>query len=325
MKVCIFGAGAIGGYLGVQMARAGHDVSLVARGPHLVAMRENGLRLQIEGRELVERIPCSDDGSRFGPQDFVVVALKAHSIPSAVPSLLPLLDDATTLVTASNGLPYWYFDVPGVPFQGLTLQSVDPDATQRTRLGVARTVGCVVYPATEIIAPGVIRHEHGRKFPIGEPDGSTTPRIERLRALFTSSGFDAPIRVDIRDEIWLKLWGNLGFNPVSALTRATIDVVVTDAGTRRVLLAMMEEARAIGERLGLRLRVGAERRLAGAEALGPHKMSMLQDLECGRTMEVEALVGVIRELAAVTGVPVPTVDVVHALVSLLAHTSAAHE
>jgi 2-dehydropantoate 2-reductase len=323
MKVCIFGAGAIGGYLGAQMARAGHDVSLVARGPHLAAMREHGLRLQIEGRELVERIACSDDSSRFGPQEFVIIALKAHSIPAAVPSMLPLLDDATTLVTASNGLPYWYFGVPGVPFQGLTLQSVDAGGVQRTALGLARAVGCVVYPATEIIAPGVIRHEHGGKFPIGEPDGSTTARIERLRTLFTSSGFDAPIRNDIRDEIWLKLWGNLGFNPVSALTRATIDVVVTDPGTRRVLLAMMEEARAIGERLGLRLRVSAERRLAGAQALGPHKMSMLQDLECGRTMEVEALVGVIRELGTVTGVPVPNVDIVHALVSLLARTSAA--
>jgi len=183
-----------------------------------------------------------------------------------------------------------------------------------------RAVGCVVFPATEIVAPGVIRHEHGGKFPIGEPDGSRSARIEALHDMLESAGFEAPIRADIRDEIWLKLWGNLCFNPVSALTGATIDVVATDAGTRAVCLAMMREAQAIGERLGLRLRVDAERRLAGAAALGPHKMSMLQDLERGRPMEIDALVGVLQELGRVTGVPTPAVDIVLSLIRLRARS-----
>jgi len=321
MKVCIFGAGAIGGYLGIQLARAGVEVSLVARGTHLAAIRRNGLRLQINDQESVERIRCTDTPAELGPQDYVFITLKSHSISAAVPSMLPLLGDTTTIVTASNGLPYWFFDIDGIPFQGLTLASVDPGGVQRTRLGSTRAVGCVVFPATDIIAPGVIRHEHGGKFPIGEPAGELTPRIERLQEMLAAAGFDAPIRSDIRDEIWLKLWGNLCFNPVSALTGATIDVVATAPGTRGVLLSMMEEARAIGERLGLHLRVDAERRLSGAAALGPHKMSMLQDLERGRPMEIEALVGVIKELGQVTRVPTPIVDTVHALIELRARVA----
>ncbi|HEY7787195.1 MAG TPA: 2-dehydropantoate 2-reductase, partial [Casimicrobiaceae bacterium] len=288
MKVCIVGAGAIGGYIGVQLAKAGIDVSLVARGAHLAAMRENGLRLLIDGQEILARIPCTDDPSELGRQDLVIIALKSHSIPDAVDSMLPLIGEHTTIVTASNGLPYWFFDVAGVPFQGSTLDSVDGEGRQRERLGVQRAVGCVVFPATEIIAPGVIRHEHGGKFPIGEPNGQRTPRIERLHDMFTAAGFDAPIRDNIRDEIWLKLWGNMCFNPVSALTSATIDIVATDPGTRAICLSMMREMQAIGDRLRLHLRVDAERRLAGAAALGPHKMSMLQDLERGRSMEIES-------------------------------------
>jgi 2-dehydropantoate 2-reductase len=318
MKVCIYGAGAIGGYLGIGLARAGVDVSLVARGPHLAAMREDGLRLLIDGREQVERVRCTDAPATLGVHDFVIITLKAHSIPAAVPAMLPLLGADTTIVTASNGLPYWFFDVPGVPFQGLALASVDPGSRQRTQLGFARAVGCVVLPAAEIVAPGIIRHEHGNKFPLGEPDGARTPRIEALHAMLTAAGFDAPIRSDIRDEIWLKLWGNLCLNPVSALTGGTVDVIATDPRTRDVLLAMMREAGAIGERLGLRLRVEASRRLDGAVALGPHKMSMLQDLERGRPMEIDALVGVVRELGRATGVSMPTIDVVHALVRVLA-------
>src|SRR5487761_2718080 len=323
MMVCIFGAGAIGGYIGHRFGRAGIDVSLVARGPHLAAMRRDGLRLLIDGSEEVQRVRCTDDPAALGPQDYVIIALKAHSIPGAVDSMQPLLGDDTTIVTSSNGLPYWYFDVPGVPFHGLELASVDPGSRQRRVLRPEGAVGCVVFPATEIVAPGVIRHEHGGKFPVSDPGGRRTPRIERLHAMFEAAGFDAPIRSDIRDEIWLKLWGNLCFNPVSALTCATIDVVATDAGTRAVLLSMMHEAEAIGTRLRLRLRVDAERRLTGAAALGPHKMSMLQDLERGRPMEIEALVRVILELGRATGVPTPVVDVVHALVDLRARTAAA--
>ena len=318
MKVCIFGAGAIGGYLGVGLAQAGIDVSLVARGAHLAAIRANGLTLRIGADEKTVRVPASNDASRFGAQDFVIIALKAHSIPGAVESMRPLLRDETTIVTASNGLPYWFFDVDGVPFQGTTLPSIDADGTQRRLLGSRRAVGCVVFPATEIVAPGVIRHEHGGKFPIGEPSGARTARIEQLHDMLEAAGFEAPIRSDIRDEIWLKLWGNLCFNPVSALTGATIDVVATDPGTRAICLAMMREAEAIGAKLGLRLRVDAERRLAGAAALGPHKMSMLQDLERGQPMEIDALVGVVAELGQLTTVPTPTVDVVLSLMRMRA-------
>jgi 2-dehydropantoate 2-reductase len=321
MKVCIFGAGAIGGYLGVGLANAGIDVSLVARGAHLAAMRKDGLRLQIDGEERVARVPSTDNAAELGPQDFVVIALKAHSIPDAVDSMLPLLGSETTIVTAANGLPYWFFDVDGVPYHGTTLASIDPGGKQRERLRSERAVGCVVFPATEIIAPGVIRHEHGGKFPIGEPTGERSPRIERLHGMLEAAGFDAPIRADIRDEIWLKLWGNLCFNPVSALTGATIDVVATDPGTRAICLSMMREAQAIGDRLGLRLRVDAERRLAGAGALGPHKMSMLQDVERGRPMEIDALVGVVQELGRLTGLPTPTVDIVLSLIRLRARSA----
>jgi len=318
VKVCIYGAGAIGGYLGVGFAESGVDVCLIARGAHLAAMRANGLTLQIGREEKTVRVPCSDDARQFGTQDFVIIALKSHQIPDAAESMMPLLGDDTTIVTSSNGLPYWFFDVEGVPYQGRTPPSVDPGGKQRRYFGSNRAVGCVVFPATEIVAPGVIRHEHGGKFPIGEPNGSRTERIERLHQMLEQAGFEAPIRDDIRDEIWLKLWGNLCFNPVSALTGATIDVVATDPGTRAICLAMMREARAIGERLGLRLRVDAERRLAGAAALGPHKMSMLQDLERGRPMEIDALVGVIAELGTLTSVPTPTVDLVLSLIRLRA-------
>lgn len=321
MKVAIFGAGAIGGYLGAEFARAGIDVSLIARGAHLHAMQQHGLRLRMAGEERVTRVRATDRPQDLGPQDYLIIALKAHSIPGALEAMQPLIDDRTTIVGASNGLPWWFFDVPDVAYHGLALESVDPGGAQRRQLGYPRSVGCVVFPATEIVAPGVIHHEHGGRFPIGEPDGRRTPRIEALHELFVAAGFEAPIRSDIRDEIWLKLWGNLCFNPVSALTCATIDVVTADPGTRAVLISMMDEAAAIGTRLGLKLRVDAERRLAGAAALGPHRMSMLQDLEQGRPMEIEALVGVICELGRATGVPTPIVDAVHALISLRARNA----
>ena len=313
MKVCIFGAGAIGGLLAIQLARAGAEVSLVARGAHLAAIRAKGLRLLIEGSERIERLPCSDDPAEFGPQDYLIIALKAHDIPATVDAMQPLLGPQTSVVTASNGLPYWYFH-GNVPFAGTKLETIDPGGRQWRILGPARAIGCVVFPAAEIAAPGVIRHEHGRKFPIGEPDGARTPRLERLRELLVAGDLDAPIRTDIRDEIWLKLVGNVCFNPISALTLATIDVVTTDPGTRAVCAAMMLETKAVGERLGLHLRVEITRRLDGAAALGPHKMSMLQDLERGRSLEVEPLVGVVHELGRLTGVPTPTVDTVLALI-----------
>ena len=314
MKLCIFGAGAIGGFLGVQLASSGAEISLVARGAHLAAMRADGARLQIDGAERVARLPCTDTPAELGVQDFVIIALKAHAISDALPSIAPLLGPDTTIVTASNGIPYWYFHVAGVPHGGSLLNSVDPGGLQWRALGSQHVIGCVVLPASEIVAPGVIRHEHGRKFPIGEPDGRRSPRIENLRAIMIAGGLDAPICDDIRDEIWLKLCGNVCFNPISALTLATLDVIAVDPGTRALCQTMMEEAKAVGQRLGVRLRVDLARRLDGAAAVGAHRMSMLQDLAHGRSLEIEPLVGVVQELGRLTGVPTPTIDVLLALV-----------
>jgi 2-dehydropantoate 2-reductase len=314
VKVCVFGAGAIGGYLAVELARTGVDVSVVARGAHLAAIRESGLRLLIGAESRVARVACSDRPSDLGKQDYVIIALKAHAIAGAVESMTSLLGSQTCIVTASNGLPYWFFSAGESALSGAEVESIDPGGLQRKLLGPERAIGCVVFPATEVVAPGVIQHEHGNKFPIGEPLGQSSERVERLHQALVAAGFDAPIRADIRDEIWLKLWGNLCFNPISALTLATIDVVAGDPGTRAICRSMMMEMRTIGERLGLRLRVDLEKRIEGARGLGPHKMSMLQDLEHGREMEIEPLVGVVQELGLLTKVPTPTVDVVLALI-----------
>jgi 2-dehydropantoate 2-reductase len=314
LKVCIFGAGAIGGFLGVQLASSGAEVSLVARGAHLAAMRAEGLRLQIDGIERVARLPCTDTPAELGVQDFLVIAMKAHDITAALATMAPLIGPGTAIVTASNGLPYWYFHVADVPHSGTLLDSVDPGGAQWRALGKQPTIGCVVLPATEVVAPGVIRHEHGRKFPIGEPDGRHSSLSDDFREIMAAGGLEAPVRDDIRSEIWLKLCGNVCFNPLSALTLATLDSIVGDPGTRALCQAMMEEARDVGQCLGVTLRVDLSRRLDGAAAVGPHKMSMLQDLEHGRSLEVEPLVGVVQELGRLTGVPTPTVDVVLALI-----------
>jgi 2-dehydropantoate 2-reductase len=315
LKVCVFGAGAIGGFVGAELSRVSDvDVSVVARGAHLAAIRESGLRLLIDGEERIVHPRCTDDPVELGVQDYVIIALKAHQISEAVESMRPLMGERTCVVTASNGLPYWYFYGADAVATGTTLESVDPGGTQWRVLGPERAVGCVVFPAAEVVAPGVIQHEHGKKFPIGEPDGQKSARIEKLHSILTDAGLDAPIRSDIRDEIWLKLWGNLCFNPISALTLATVDVIASDPETRAICKAMMAEASAIGERLGLHLRVDADRRIDGMAALGPHKMSMLQDLERGRSMEIEPLVGVVQELGRLVDVPTPTIDVVLALI-----------
>ena len=314
MKVCIYGAGAIGGYVGAQLAIAGADVSLVARGPHLKAMRENGLKLRIGGEERVAKVTCTDDPAELGAQDFVFVSLKAHSIPGVVDAMQPLLNDNTSIVTAVNGIPYWYFYRHGNEFEGTTLQTIDPGARQWTALGPERAIGCIVYPATEVVEPGVIQHVYGDKFPLGEPSGEQTERVQQLSKMMESAGLRAPVMDNIRDEMWLKLWGNLSFNPISALTHATLDVITTTPGTRAVAKAMMLEGQAIAERLGVKFRVDVERRINGAGAVGAHKTSMLQDLERGRAMEIDPLVAVVQELGVLTGIPTPTIDTVLALV-----------
>jgi len=314
MKVCIYGAGAIGGYLGVELARAGADVSLVARGAHLAAMRKDGLRLLIDGEERVAHPRCTDEPSELGPQDYVIVTLKAHQVSGVLDAMQPLLGPDTAIVTAYNGIPYWYFHRHGGRLEGTVLDSIDPDARQWRLLGPERGIGCIVYPATEVVAPGVIRHDYGDRFPIGEPSGQSTPRIERLSALMTDAGFRAPVLDRIRDEIWLKLWGNVCFNPISALTHATLDIIASDPGTRALSRQVMRETQAIAEQLGVQFRVDIERRIDGAGAVGAHKTSMLQDLERGRPMEIDPLVTVVQEIGQLLGVPTPTIDTVLALV-----------
>ena len=324
MKVCIYGAGAIGGYLGVQLSRAGADVSLVARGAHLAAMKANGLKLLIDGEERVERLRCTDDPSELGPQDYVFVSLKAHAVPGVVDAMQPLLGNDTGVVTAVNGVPYWYFYKHGGALEGSTLESIDPGGKQWRGLRPERAIGCIVYPATEVVEPGVIQHVYGDKFPIGEPSGERTDRVERLSELMGAAGLRAPVLDRIRDEMWLKLWGNLCFNPISALTHATLDTIASDPGTRGVAKAMMLESQAVAERLGVRFRVDAERRIDGAGAVGAHKTSMLQDLERSRPMEIDPLVTAVQELGRLADLPTPTLDTVLALVQQRARIAGLH-
>ncbi|GLU31633.1 2-dehydropantoate 2-reductase [Trinickia caryophylli] len=321
MKICVYGAGAIGAYMGARLAEAGAEVSFIARGPHLAAMQKNGVRVRTEEGERTVNVRSTSDPGELGEQDYVVVALKAHSVPGVVEAMQPLLGPKTAIVTAVNGIPYWYFHRHGGEFEGTTLESVDPGGTQWVRLGPERAIGCVLYPAAEIVEPGVIRHVYGKKFPIGEPGGERTPRILALQEAMTAAGFDAPIRDDIRDEIWLKLWGNLCFNPISALTHATLDVLTSHPGTRAVSKTMMLEAKSIADRFGVHFRVDVERRIDGAGAVGAHKTSMLQDLEHGRPMEIDPLLTVVQEMGRLVGQPTPTIDTVLALIKLREQTA----
>ncbi len=313
MKICIYGSGAIGGYLGVRLHQAGAEVSLVARGAHLAAMRENGVALIVGEEKTVVHPRCTDNPAELGPQDYVIIGLKAHSVPGVVPNIQPLLGPETAVVTAVNGIPYWYFYGTGGAFDGRVLDSVDPGGAQWYGFGPQRAIGCVVYPATEVVAPGVIQHIYGDKFSLGEPDGSKSERVVALSRMMEAGGLRAPVLDRIRDEIWLKLWGNLCFNPISALTHATLDVICSDPETRAVAKAMMLEAKAIGDRLDVHFRVDVERRINGAGAVGAHKTSMLQDLERGRPMETDALLSVVQEMGRMVEVPTPTIDIVLAL------------
>ncbi|MGH6968936.1 MAG: 2-dehydropantoate 2-reductase [Stellaceae bacterium] len=314
MKICVFGAGAIGGFLGAKLARAGATVSLVARGANLAAIRADGLKLRADGRETVVRLPATDDPAELGPQDYVIVTLKANQIEAALDRFAPLLGPETAIVTAVNGIPYWYFHRHAGEWENRAVASVDPGRRQWTLLGPERAIGCVVYPATELVAPGVVEHVYGDRFPLGEPSGEISRRCQRLSAVFAAGSLKAPVLDNIRDEIWLKLWGNLCLNPLSALTGTTLDVLCSEAGTRDIARAMMREAQAIAERLGVRLRVDLERRLDGARKVGAHKTSMLQDLERGRPLEIDALVTAVQELGRLVEVPTPTLDVVLALI-----------
>ena len=316
MRICIFGAGAIGGYMGAKLAQAGAEVSLVARGPHLAAMQADGLRLIEEGTETVVPVRASSDAAELGEQDYVIVTLKAHSVPGVVDAMSPLIGAETCVVSGVNGVPWWYFHKHGGDLEGTRLETVDPGGRQWDGFGPDRVLGCVVYPAAEVIRPGVVRHVEGNRFSLGEPDGSKSERAQALSKALTAAGLKAPVRPRLRDEIWVKLWGNLSFNPISALTHATLDVLCTDPGTRAVAKAMMLEAQEIAERLGVKFPIDVERRIDGGAAVGAHRTSMLQDLDAGRPMEIDALVASVQELGRLTGVATPAIDTVLALVAL---------
>jgi 2-dehydropantoate 2-reductase len=291
-------------------------VSFVARGPHLAAMQANGVRLQVDGEEHTVKVRCTNNAAELGPQDYVIIALKAHSVPGVVDLMPPLLGPDTAVVTAVNGLPYWYFHEHGGEFAGTTLQSVDPGGKQWNVLGPERAIGCVLLPAAEISEPGVIKHVYGKKFPIGEPNGKITPRLQAFHDIMAAADMEAPMRENIRDEIWLKLWGNLCFNPISALTHATLDVLTSDPGTRALSKAMMLEAKDIGDKIGVNFRVDVEKRINGAGAVGAHKTSMLMDCEAGRPMEIDPLMSVVQEIGRLVKVDTPMIDAVLALIKL---------
>jgi 2-dehydropantoate 2-reductase len=321
VKLCVYGAGAIGGYLGAALAKAGVEVSLVARGPHLEAIKTRGLTLRTEAGETTVRLAATEDPATLGPHDYVVIALKANSVPAVVERMRPLLGRDTAVVFAVNGVPWWYFyKLPG-PWENRRISSVDPGGTQWDVIGPERAIGCVVHPACEVTAPGVVQHIDGNRFDLGEPDGSASERCKTLSAAMVSAGLKAPVRPRIRDDIWLKLWGNLSFNPISALTGATLEQIARDPGTREVARRMMLEGGAIAEKLGVRFAVGVDRRIEGAAAVGAHKTSMLQDLERGRAMEIDALVTAVAELGALVGVPTPAIDLVLGLVRLRARVA----
>jgi 2-dehydropantoate 2-reductase len=314
MKVCVFGAGAIGGYMATALVEGGADVSIVARGPHLAAIKDKGLRIQIGGQEKSYSVQASDNASDLGEQDYVIIALKAHSVPPIVEKLSPLIGSKTAIVTAMNGVPWWYFHDLAGDYQNKQLETVDPGGKQWSLLGPERAIGCVVYPACEIEEPGLIRHIDGNRFTLGEPSGEKTDRATAISKAMIAGGLKAPVRPKIRDEIWVKLWGNLCFNPVSALTGMTLEEMATEPTIRALCRSMMLEAQEIGEKLGVRFAIDVDKRIDGAKAVGAHKTSMLQDLELGRPMEIDALVTAVQEMGQLVGTPTPNIDTVLALV-----------
>jgi 2-dehydropantoate 2-reductase len=314
LKICVFGAGAIGGYIGTKLALAGADVSFIARGANLAAIEQNGIKLLSEGQTLVARPPVTDKAEELGPQDYVVIAVKAHGLLGAADSIQPLFGPQTTLIPAINGVPWWYFYKLSGPYENARLKSVDPQGQLWEKLPPSRVVGCIVYPATELVEPGVIEHTYGNRFEIGEPDGSKSDRAVTFSEVMIRAGLRCPVRPRIRDNLWIKLWGNLSFNPICALTMSTLGVVARDPGTRSVARAMMLEAQAVAEKLGVRFPIDVDARIAGAADVGEHKPSTLVDLERGRPMEIEPLLGAVVEMGKLVGLATPTCEVVLALV-----------
>ncbi|HEX5416909.1 MAG TPA: 2-dehydropantoate 2-reductase, partial [Chloroflexota bacterium] len=320
MKFAIVGAGATGGFLGARLARAGEDVTLIARGAHLAAMRSGGVRVISSAEEFVAHPTCTDDLGAAGQADVVVLTVKAHSLAPIAPALRESLGPETVVITAQNGIPWWYFYKEGGRLEGTRLHTVDPDGVLFESFEANRIVGCVVWPATRLVAPGVVEHVEGTRFTLGELDGSKSERCRAIAAALIKAGLKSPISAQIRREIWLKLLGNVAFNPLSALTRATLVEIASHPDTRAVARAMMEEADSVARALGIQLEIGIDQRLAGAEKVGEHKTSMLQDVESGRPLEVEALVGAPVEIGQLLGLPLPHLQTIYACTKLLDET-----
>jgi len=322
VKIAIIGAGAIGGYVGVKLALAGEDVTFIVRGANLEAIRKKGMKLIMhDGTEhIAANVKATNNYAEAGPQDLVILAMKAHQVEAVANELPKLFGPDTAVVTMQNGIPYWYFHNHGGPFEGSQVHSVDPSGIQSKMIPAQRVIGCVVYPASELVAPGVVKHIEGDRFPVGELDGSTSERVTRISECFSKAGFKAPVLDNIRSEIWLKLWGNLTFNPISSLSHSTLVDICQFPLTRELAANMMREAQEVAHKLGIEFRVTLDKRIAGAEKVGKHKTSMLQDIEAGRAPEIDALVGSVVELGRLTQTPTPHIDTVYALVKLLAKT-----
>ena len=324
MKYTIVGAGAIGGYLGAKLAMAGEEVTFIARNKNLAAINSRGFRLLLpDGSEQhASSVRAVQNPADAGAQDVVLLTTKAHQVRDLLPGLRALFGPDTMVVTMINGVPWWYFQRLGGAFDGRSLASVDPDGSLASGIEVERLIGSVVYPAAELVAPGVVKLIEGNRFTLGELDGQRTPRIEALSKSMMAAGFKAPVSRDIRAEMWVKLWGNLSFNPISALTHATLEDICRFPLGRDLAARMMTEARAVGEKLGVEFKISLEQRIAGAEAVGAHKTSMLQDVEHGRALELQALLGSVVELARITDTPTPTIDAIYAATALLGKTLA---
>ncbi|MEC9376404.1 MAG: 2-dehydropantoate 2-reductase [Pseudomonadota bacterium] len=307
-KICIYGAGAIGGYLGIQLIKTESNVSLIARGPHLDAMKKNGLTLKIGGIEKNISIKCTDKPNELGPQDYVIIAMKAHSVENILDEISPLLGPDTTIVTAQNGILWWYFYKLKCPWENHRLKSTDPKGNIWNTLDPKRTIGCVVYPSCEIVEPGIIQHIEGNRFMLGEPDGNKSNRVVELSKIMQDAGFKAPVRKNIRKDIWLKLLGNATFNPVSVITGETLQEMGTNPKTRSLIYKMMHEAKNVANKLGIEFPISIDQRINGGAAVGQHKTSMLQDFEAGRSLELDALVTSVSELGRLVNVETPTID-----------------
>ncbi|MEY4561227.1 MAG: hypothetical protein RLZZ618_504 [Pseudomonadota bacterium] len=322
MKIAVVGAGAIGGYLGAKLSLAGEDVTFIARNKNLAAINANGFRLILEdgSEQHATQVRAVQHMSEAGPQDAVLLTLKAHQVKDVLPELRALFGPDTVVVTMINGVPWWYFHKLAGPYEGQRLESVDPGGVLASFIEPERLIGSVVYPAAELVEPGVVRVIEGNRFTLGELDGTRTPRIEQLAAAMMKAGFKSPVSKDIRGEIWVKLWGNLSFNPISALTHATLEDICRFPASRELAASMMREAQTVAEKLGVEFKISLDKRIAGAEAVGAHKTSMLQDVEQGRALELDALVGSVVELGKITGVPTPTVSAIYAATLLLGKT-----